>query len=140
MLILMIFLALANGFLVVLSRILNATLGKEISAIGASVWNHFTGTILMGIIFLFMKNHTIIFQNIPFFAFLGGVIGAVYVTISNFIIPKIGAAKATILMIAGQICIATLIDYLKNELHNPLSTILGIILIIFGVYLGEKNM
>lgn len=139
MIILMILIALTNGVLVGLSRILNARLGKEISPIGASVWNHLTGTLIMGIIVLALRSKEIKLQSIPFYVYLGGVIGAIYVTISNFIIPKIGASKATVLMIAGQICLATLIDYLRNVLQNPLIAIFGIILIIVGVNIGERT-
>lgn len=139
MIILMILLALANGFIVVVSRLVNARLGKEIGSLGASIWNHMTGALLMGIIFLLMNSKDLFLESIPFYAFLGGVIGAVYVTISNFIIPKIGASKATILMIAGQMCVAAFIDLLRDFLGNRFIALLGIILIIFGVYIGEKT-
>ncbi len=138
MIIFTITIALSNGFLVVISRLLNARLGREINPAGASIWNHFTGALMMLVVYVLMSSQYFNFENIPFYAFLGGVIGAVYVTISNYIIPKIGASKAVILMIAGQIFIATLIDYFRNIVGNPFSAIIGILLIIFGVYIGEK--
>ena len=51
----------------------------------------------------------------------------------------ITASKATVLMLAGQICIATLIDFLRHIFKNPVTAVAGIVLIITGVYLGEKN-
>ncbi len=134
-----IIIALSNGFLVVISRLLNARLGREINPAGASIWNHFTGTLMMLLVYFLMSGKYFDFKSIPLYVFLGGVIGAVYVMISNYIIPKIGASKSVILMIAGQIIIATLIDYFRNIVGNPLIALTGILLIIFGVYIGEKG-
>ncbi len=139
MIIFTIMIALFNGFLVVLSRLLNARLGREINPVGASIWNHLTGALLMSVVYVSISSQHFNFENIPFHAFLGGVIGAVYVTISNYIIPKVGASKAVILMIAGQIFIATLIDYFRNIVGSPLIALIGILLIILGVYSGEKG-
>ncbi|MDC7240780.1 MAG: DMT family transporter [Spirochaetales bacterium] len=137
--ILMIVVALTNGLLVTVSRIMNARLGREITPAGASVWNHLTGTLLMGIFFLLFNNQEIHMQCIPVYAYLGGIIGAVYVTVANFLIPRLGASKATILMIGGQILLATLIDYLKDAIGHPLTAVSGIILIILGIYVGERS-
>jgi bacterial/archaeal transporter family-2 protein len=139
MMVLLILIALTNGFLVGISRILNARLGKEVSPAGASVWNHLTGALIVGVLMLVLNIENFQLMNIPYYAYLGGIIGAAYVTVSNFLIPKIGASKATVLMIAGQICLATLIDYLRNALNNPLIIISGIILIIAGVIVGERS-
>ena len=139
MMALMIAVALANGMLVVTSRMINARLGREVTPAGASVWNHVTGAATMGILVLFMGRQDIAFANIPVIAYLGGVIGAGYVTVSNFIIPKIGASKATVLMIAGQIALAALIDSLRGILTHPPTTIAGIALIILGVSLKDRR-
>ena len=139
MTILLIMLALSNGVLVVLARMFNARLGREIGPAGASVWNHFTGFLVMAVFVLVLKGEYSNLAEIPLYAYLGGFIGAIYVTISNFLIPKIGASKATVLMIAGQITLATVIDFLSGKIASPLITAAGIILIISGVYVGETD-
>jgi len=136
---LMVVIALGNGFLVSISRMINARLGKEIGAAGASIWNHFTGAIMMGLFVLLLKQTVVDFHGIPFYAFIGGLIGAGYLTLSNFLIPKIGASKATILMIAGQIGFATIIDYLRHIVINPVIAFLGVAFIITGVSIGEYS-
>jgi len=135
----MILIALANGFLIIVSRIFNARLGKVIGPAGASVWNHLSASFLLGLIVIFLRNEHFHFQDIPVYAYLGGIIGACYVTISNFLIPRVGTSKATILMIAGQIGLATFIDYLRNSDLNLLFAILGIALIIFGIIIAERE-
>jgi len=134
-----ILLALSNGLLVTFSRMVNARLGKAINPAGASVWNHLTGTLAMGAAVLFMGTRGIRLEGLPFYVYCGGLIGGVYVTISNYLIPKIGASKATVLMIAGQIILAAVLDILRGVLQRPLLALGGIILIIAGVYAGEKS-
>ncbi len=139
MIYLMFLIALANGFLVTLSRISNARLGKAIGPTGASVWNHATGFLFISVIVLITGSSIINLTGIPFYAYLGGVIGAAYVTISNFLIPKIGTSKATILMIAGQIGFAACIDSMRNIVFDPVIGFLGMTLIVAGVTLGETS-
>ncbi|WP_028973015.1 DMT family transporter [Spirochaeta cellobiosiphila] len=139
MIILFIILAFINGFLVITSRSLNAQLGAKTSPIGASIWNHVTGFLFMLLLQFLLGKWTINIKNPPFYIFIGGAIGAIYVSLANYLIPRTGTAKATILMIGGQIFLAAIIDLLKGNIDTPHWTLLGIALVISGVCIGELN-
>ena len=137
---LMILLALFNGLLIVTTRIINAKLGLHISGAGAAFWNHVVGFLFLALIMsLFTKGGDINLGEIPFYLFLGGIVGASYVAINSFVMPRIGATKATVLVIAGQIVLGTIIDISNGKISNINITIIGISLVILGMWVGNKK-
>ena len=74
--------------------------------------------------------------NIPIEAYLGGVIGAGFVIITSFVIPKIGVLKTSMIFISGQMTCGVLIDFLIGNLKDLPSTLLGLFLILIGVSLN----
>ena len=136
----MILLAVFNGLLIVTTRVINARLGQYVSGTGASFWNHFVGWLLLMLILPFVPvGGGISFHGIPLVLYLGGFIGAVYVVINNLVIPKVGATKATVLIIAGQIVLGTVIDVFSGKISNFNMTILGISLVILGMWVGNQK-
>ena len=137
---LMILLAFFNGFLIVTTRVVNAKLGLHVAGTGAAIWNHFVGFLFLAPIVPFLKGGTLIdIGRIPFYLFLGGIIGAGYVAINNSVIPRIGATKATILVIAGQIIFGTIIDVANERITNLSIAILGISLVLLGMWVGNHK-
>lgn len=137
---LMILLALFNGLLIVTNRIFNARLGLHISGAGAALWNHGVGFLFLVLILLFFREKGISnVWGIPFYLFLGGIIGACYVAIYSFVMPKVGTTKATVLVIAGQIVLGTIIDVANGKISNINITILGISLVILGMWVGNHK-
>ena len=135
-----ILLAVFNGLLIVTTRVINARLGQYVSGTGASFWNHFVGWLLLMLILPFVPvEEAIHFQGIPFVLYLGGFIGAVYVVINNLVIPRVGATKATVLIIAGQIVLGTVIDVVNGKVSNLNMTVLGISLVILGMWAGNQR-
>jgi len=138
---LMILLALFNGLLIVTNRVLNARLGLHISGAGAAFWNHLVGFLFLALMMLFFtEDGGNNFSGIPFYLFLGGLIGAGYVAINSFVMPRVGATKATVLVIAGQIVIGTMIDVANDKISNLTMTIVGITLVVLGMWVGHKKV
>lgn len=52
--------------------------------------------------------------DVPPFAFLGGIIGACFVTLTSWIIEKVGLTKATLFLITGQLLSGTIIDTISK--------------------------
>jgi transporter family-2 protein len=80
---------------------------------------------------------------LPWYAWLGGAYGAVYVAIAAYAAPKIGIASLITIGIAGQIAIALLLDHygllgLPREPVN-LGRVLGAILVVAGVVLVRRS-
>jgi bacterial/archaeal transporter family-2 protein len=75
--------------------------------------------------------------------FMGGLLGVLYVTAIVIAAPRIGAANALAFIVAGQFIAAIVIDHFgwMRLPMNPVTTyrVLGIILLLAGVYLIQKK-
>lgn len=104
------------------------------------------GTIaLMIIYFSFFKVSPMFPAGFEFtwWKFTGGLLGVVYVTAVVIAAPRIGAANALGFIVAGQFVAAVIIDHF-GLLGMPVHTIswwriLGIVILICGVYLIQKK-
>ncbi|WP_186645406.1 DMT family transporter [Fluviispira vulneris] len=136
---LLFFLAILNGMIININRIINGQLSTKVGALKASFWNHIVGFIFLTIIVFILGDWFIINEKIPKFAYFGGVFGAFFVAISSFVIPRIGAMNTTILMICGQIITAVFIDIQLSGKYPSYMQITGIIFILFAVYLSKTQ-
>ncbi len=107
--------------------------------------NFAVGTVcLIGLNFLFRTSlpdfsHV---KTAPFYLFMGGLLGAVFVSSVIFFIPKIGVTTVLAASIAGQLIAASIIDhygYFGISIH-PISTgkIIGILLLLSGIFLIQE--
>ncbi|NNL95216.1 MAG: DMT family transporter, partial [Xanthomonadales bacterium] len=123
--------ALLGGFLLALNRILISRLGMSIGAFRSSWWNHVVGFVLLvPIVLLVLAPRTTALSDAPWWAYMGGAIGALFVALSSIVIPRIGATTALALMITGQMTISTLIDFRLGKIDSPEIALLGLALII----------
>lgn len=83
------------------------------------------------------------FAGLPWYAWLGGAYGAVYVAVAAYAAPKIGLASLITIGIAGQIAMALLLDHLGalGLPRDPISfgRIAGAALVIAGVILVRRS-
>ncbi|WP_291559461.1 MULTISPECIES: DMT family transporter [unclassified Clostridium] len=131
-----IILAMIGGGLTIISMIINASLAKEIGVLRGTLINYIVGLLVILIIMVFAKstyNFNIdSFSNIPFYAFLGGLIGVIVVSASNVVIPKIPTMYTTLLIFIGQIFTGIIIDYLRLSSISK-GKIIGGLLILLGM-------
>lgn len=127
-------LAVIGGFLTILSMVINASLAKKVGVFQGTFINYIVGLIIIIIITLGLQQHLYVedLTNIPFYAFLGGVVGVSIVASSNVIIPKIPTMYTTLLTFIGQIFAGIIIDYLRLS-HISKGKIIGGLLIILGI-------
>jgi len=83
------------------------------------------------------------FAGLPWYAWIGGLYGAVFVGVAAYAAPKIGVASLITIGIAGQIAMALLLDHLgalglTREPIN-LGRIAGALLVIAGVALVRSS-
>lgn len=135
---LFIVLALLNGLIIGTLRLVNGKLCQIINPFWTSFWVFSSGFMII-MIYLILKSEDIFIDisQIPFFAFLGGVSGVVYATINSYIFSKLGSTLTTLLVISGQMISGALIDMLNSSLYLSLVKLIGIILIIVGIYIKE---
>jgi bacterial/archaeal transporter family-2 protein len=129
-------LALFGGVLISLSRQLNGALSLTTSALMASFWNHAVG---LGVMLVILAAMPAIwpdsFAGIPFWAWLGGPVGVIFVASGSWLIVRIGAALTAILVIAGQMVGGVVLDLLRGVERVLAYDALGIALIVAGVTL-----
>ena len=73
----------------------------------------------------------------PWWAWLGGIFGALYIWVSIIVGPRIGAAALLALVVAGQMTASLVLDHyaLLGMPHNPVTLwrIVGVGLVVAGV-------
>jgi len=138
-------LALIAGAMTAYQPLINAKLGQHLdSPIWASFVSFAVGTVLLlGVGFLmngkFMQWET---EGLKWWMFIGGALGAVFVTVALYIVPYLGVAAMISLFIAGQLVMAALLDHfgVLSETANPitLTKLLGLTLLGIGAIITVK--
>lgn len=104
------------------------------------------GTIVLVILLIFSRQAIPsmgTYQTISWYKFTGGLLGAFVVFIALISVQKIGASNMFILIIAGQLLTAVLMDHfgilgLKVSPVNLQKT-LGLLLVVIGAYLVNRK-
>ncbi|WBL73539.1 DMT family transporter [Serratia liquefaciens] len=139
----LIFLALLNGVCIGLSRAINGRLALDRGAFHASLCNHLVGFLFLSLLLVATGSVTgATFVQAPWGAYMGGIIGALFVALNSYILPRLGTLRAALLIISGQMLAGVVIDRLRDS-GDPISAqILGVGLILLGVYVArmEKSL
>ena len=136
-------LAVAAGVSFVIQQAVNADLR---AAIGSAAWAGFVsylgGTLCMLALGIALReplpSASVSLQG-NWWAWTGGVFGAVYIAISILLVPRLGAATFVALLVAGQMLTSVLFDHygllgLQERPADP-SRLIGAVLLVVGVVL-----
>lgn len=112
----------------------------------SSLISFLVGTVAL-VIYLVATTKTIpafeTYRNIPWWKYLGGLLGAFYVTTVIIAAPRIGAANVIVLIVAGQLITALICDHFGflGFTIQPINVyrILGALLILAGVYFMQRK-
>jgi len=134
-----------GGFLSIQGSI-NAHLSSFLKhPLQASLTNFLVGTVILILLNVILKTSMPSFAEmkaVPWYLFLGGVIGAMFVTSVVLLIPRIGVTTMLAASIAGQLIVAAVIDHFGffNVAVHPisLSRVAGIIMLILGILLIQR--
>ncbi|MFF7061548.1 DMT family transporter [Pseudomonas sp. NPDC008258] len=134
-------LALLAGALIPLQASSNGALGREL---GHPLWAALTSLIVSSAVLI----ATIAVLRIPqpsiaealrgpWWLWIGGFSGAVYVAMATFLPPKLGASNYILFVMVGQVIAAMLIDHfgLLGLAVKPVNVIrlVGILIVLFGL-------
>ena len=133
-------LALIAGVLVSLSRQLNGGLSMYTSALQSSFWNHIVG-------FAFLTAIGVVAGGLwigdpwgaPWWAYLGGPIGFVFIAASSRAVLKIGAAQTAMLIIAGQMISGVVLDIALGTAGNTVARVVGVAMILTGMLVARSG-
>ncbi len=108
-------LAAAAGGLVGMQAPINSRLGKSVGAFEAATFSFLVGTVALVLILLVARGGLGGIGQIgrvPWWALVGGLLGAVYVSVALVAVRTLGASGLTAVVIAGQLAISVMIDRL----------------------------
>lgn len=139
-------LALLSGAFLPIQAGLNSKLGKAVeNPVYASMISFVVGTLGL-IAYILITKQTISLTGLkeaPNYVWLGGLLGAFYVTVIILAFPVLGPGLTFGLVVAGQMVISMLLEHFNILVaqQNPISftKIIGIALVILGVLLIRKN-
>jgi transporter family-2 protein len=135
------------GMLLPIQAALNTRLGRELGspALGSFV-SFVIGTVGIALYVLlsrptFAGSEAV--RTMPPHLWLGGLCGAIYVTVVILAAPRLGVATLTGLSVAGQMVVSAILDHwgLMGLPVNPVtpSRAIGIVLIVLGVVLLQRK-
>lgn len=133
----MIFIAsVAAGATIVLARNINSSLANKIGLLEGTFFNYIIGLFFSFIFLLISSDHlklsTSLLKSVPLWAYLGGLLGVIVVSISNLVTPKISAFYLTLILFIGQLFSGIIIDYFSLGLIS-IGKIIGGLLVILGL-------
>lgn len=139
------FTALISGAFLPVQAGLNSRMGKAIdNAVYASTISFLVGLVTL-LIYLLITRQTVSWPALkaaPLYAWLGGILGAFYVTAIVLLFPRIGPALTFGLVVAGQMIVSLLLDHFNILVAQPHPInwwrILGVVMIVGGVVLIRK--
>ena len=141
--ILLVFIA---GGLVALQAPTNAMLAKAGgSPVLAALISFAVGTTALLAVWLMSGNRpgASAFAGLPWYAWIGGLYGAVFVAVAAFAAPKIGVASLITIGIAGQIAMALWLDHIGSMglAREPITIerVAGALLVFVGVVLVRRG-
>lgn len=133
-----IILAVLGGCITIVSMIINSHLAKKIGVFQGTLMNYIVGLLSTILLFAIVGNSLSFsldsFGKIPFWAFLGGIVGVMVVASSNIIIPKIPIIYTSLLIFVGQLFTGILIDYLRIGFVSKGKIIGGLLILIGLIY------
>jgi transporter family-2 protein len=134
-----------GGMLTALQGPTNAMMAKPLnSAVNAAFVSFAVGTLvlLIGILAMRIKPDWAGVRDLPWYAWLGGAYGAVFVCAAAFSAPRLGVASTITLMIAGQLLAGILVDHFGGFGIAPrpvnLTRLLGVAMVFGGVIIVRK--
>lgn len=137
--------ALLSGAVLPIQAGLNARLGAAgQNAVYASTISFVVGTIGLIIYILITRQSVSLsgLREVPVYIWLGGLLGAFYVTAIVLLFPKLGPGLTFGLVVAGQMVVSILLEHFKVLVANPspisFMKVLGVALVVIGVVIIRK--
>jgi bacterial/archaeal transporter family-2 protein len=139
-------LALVAGVSVVVQQVLNANLRAELnSAVWSGCMSYVLGLGCMVLLAIFLGEPMpsgALVARIPWWAWTGGLFGAIFIGISIVVAHKLGAAALIALLVTGQMAAAIVLDHfgwlgLAQRSIDPLRLV-GACLLVGGVILIRR--
>lgn len=139
-------LAFAAGISIVIQQALNANLRHALdSAAWSGFASYFVGLLCMVLLAIALRDpvpSATVASRIPWWAWSGGLFGAIFIGLAIYLIPILGAATFISLLIAGQMLTSVTFDHFGwlglEQRSVDLPRLIGAALLIAGVVLIRR--
>lgn len=139
-------LAFAAGISIVIQQALNANLRHALdSAAWSGFASYFVGLLCMVLLAIALRDpvpSATVAGRIPWWAWSGGLFGAIFIGLAIYLIPILGAATFISLLIAGQMLTSVTFDHFGwlglEQRSVDLPRLIGAALLIAGVVLIRR--
>ena len=139
-------LAALAGVSIVIQQVLNANLRAALnSAAWSGFMSYFVGLLFMVLLAIGMRDpvpSVAVASRIPWWAWSGGLFGAIFIALAIYLVPLIGAATFIGLLVAGQMIASVTFDHFGwlGLAERPLDAprLIGVVLLIAGVVLIRR--
>jgi transporter family-2 protein len=139
-------LAFAAGISIVIQQALNANLRHALdSAAWSGFASYFVGVICMAVLAVALRDpvpSAAVASRIPWWAWSGGLFGAIFIGLAIYLIPILGAATFISVLIAGQMLTSVAFDHFGwlglEQRTVDLPRLIGAGLLIAGVILIRR--
>ncbi len=139
-------LTLAAGCFVGMQAPINARLARQIGSLQAATVSFLVGSLALVVIAALSSGGLGGIGNVgkaPWWALIGGLLGAFYVTVALLTVRTLGASGLTAIVVAGQLAIAVAIDRFGllgiAKQHIAAPRIVGLVLLLAGVVLVVRR-
>ena len=141
-----VFLGIGAGCLVGMQAPINSRLGKTIGTLPAASFSFIVGTAALVLITVIVQGGLGALGGVgraPWWALVGGLLGAVYVATALVAVRTLGAAGLTAVVIFGQLGVSVVIDRfgLLGIARHPVGAqrVIGLVLLALGVALVVRR-
>lgn len=136
----------AAGCLVGMQAPINSRLGKTLGSVQAASFSFVVGTVALVALAAVLRGGLDSYGQVgrvPWWALVGGLLGAVFVTVALVAVRTLGASGLTAVVIAGQLAISVVIDRfgllgVARE-HVGVQRVVGLVLLAAGVALVVRK-
>ena len=139
-------LGVGAGCLVGMQAPINSRLGRSVGSVEAATFSFLVGTAALVLILLVARGGIgglVHVDRAPWWALVGGLLGAVYVSVALVAVRTLGASGLTAVVIGGQLAISVAIDRfgLLGVARQSVGVqrILGLVLLAVGVVLVVRK-
>ena len=139
-------LAVVAGCFVGLQAPINARLGREVGSLQAATVSFLIGTLVLVLVTSLSSRGLRPITSAPqapWWALVGGILGAVYVTVALLTVRTLGVSGLTAIVVSGQLAIAVVVDRFGllgiTKQHIGASRVVGLVFLMVGVVLVVRR-
>jgi len=139
-------LAAGAGVFVGLQAPVNSRLGRQVGSLQAATFSFLVGALALILVTSLSSGGITTIHNVsraPWWALIGGLLGAFYVTVALLTVRTLGLSGLTAIVVTGQLTIAVVVDRFGllglSKQHIGAPRIVGVLLLLAGVALVVRK-